>query len=152
MIIDNCSHLSPISLLLNLRFDREHSHETNPESFPEAGVGINAQSLLLVIDQTVPGYFLTTLVVTLQFQSESNLINFPVKTTGNSFYDLFGLEYDTDFGILNYRPGVEVQLADENLFAVKHKCFGMQACPGVANTALLHLFPLFFAQVLVKLV
>jgi hypothetical protein len=54
--------------------------------------------LLRAVDQAMPDYFPMTLLVTLQFQPESNL---PVKTISYTFSKLRGLEYDTDFGILN---------------------------------------------------
>jgi hypothetical protein len=106
---------------LNLRFDREHSHEPNSESLPETRVRINVQGLLRAIDQAVPDYLFLALVVTLQFQPESNLINFSVETISHMLRKHCGLEYDTNFGILNDRSGVDVQRADENLFTVKYK-------------------------------
>ncbi len=74
-----------LSTLLYLRFDREHSHETDAESLPETSVGVNGQNLLLTIDQSMPGNLLTAQVVASQFQAESDLINFPVETVAIRF-------------------------------------------------------------------
>jgi hypothetical protein len=106
---------------LQLRFDRQKTHEPDTGTAPETGVGLDSKDAWFSIVQAVPEDLLVSVFILPQFQPERQLLNVLVEPVSHPACHFHRCEYDTDLRIMIDRPGIQVQGPDENLFSIENE-------------------------------